>query len=46
MSDLVDRAIKAKRESKYVDFKSSFEPASTGEWCELVKDIVAMALDD
>ena len=43
MSDLVDRAIKAKRESKYVDFKSSFDPASTGEWCELVKDIVAMA---
>jgi hypothetical protein len=43
MSKLVDKGLKAKRESKHVDFKSSFDPESTGEWCELVKDIVAMA---
>jgi hypothetical protein len=43
MSKLVDKGLKAKRESKTVDFKSAFDPASTGEWCELVKDIVAMA---
>src|SRR5512135_940991 len=43
MSSLVDKGLKAKRESKLVDFKSSFNPDSTGEWCELVKDIVAMA---
>jgi hypothetical protein len=43
MSALVDKALKAKRESKLVDFKSAFDPESTGDWCELVKDIVAMA---
>ena len=43
MSELVDRALKAKRESKRIDFKSAFDPEVTGDWCELVKDIVAMA---
>src|SRR5258708_4626729 len=43
MSKLVDKGLKAKRESKRVDFKSAFDPESTDEWCELVKDIVAMA---
>lgn len=40
---LIARAEEAKRESKYVDFKVSFDPSSQGEWCELTKDIVAMA---
>lgn len=43
MTALVDKGLKAKRESKHIDFKSSFDPLSPGEWCELVKDIVAMA---
>ncbi len=43
MSALVDKGLKARRESKFVDFKRSFDPDSNGEWCELVKDIVAMA---
>lgn len=43
MTALVDKGLKAKRESKNIDFKSSFDPQSSGEWCELVKDIVAMA---
>lgn len=43
MSELVDKGLKAKRESKYVDFKRSFNPKSAGEWCELIKDIVAIA---
>ncbi len=43
MSALVDKALTAKRESKRVDFKSAFDPESAGDWCELVKDIVAMA---
>ncbi len=43
MSELVDKGLKAKRESKYVDFKRSFNPASAGKWCELIKDIIAMA---
>lgn len=43
MSDLVDKGLMAKRESKYVEFKRSFDPASAGEWCEIIKDVVAMA---
>jgi hypothetical protein len=43
MSDLVERARSAKRESKQIEFKSSFDPTSNGEWCEVIKDIVAIA---
>jgi len=31
------------RESRLVDFKASIDIESTGDWCELIKDIVAMA---
>jgi hypothetical protein len=41
--DHLERAKTAKRESKYLDFKESFDPKSDGEWCELLKDLVAMA---
>lgn len=30
-------------ESGVLDFKDRFDPASTGDWCELIKDIIAMA---
>jgi hypothetical protein len=40
---MIERALHAKRESKTVDFKRSFDPENAGEWCELVKDLVAMA---
>lgn len=43
MSDLLEKAIAARRESKQVEFKCSFDPASSGEWCEVIKDIVAIA---
>jgi Putative DNA-binding domain len=43
MSDLVQRALAAKRESKYIEFKASFDPSSPGEWCEIIRDIVAIA---
>ena len=43
MSDLVQKALSARRESKYVEFKATFDPRSSAEWCELTKDIVAMA---
>lgn len=42
MQTLVNRALNAKRESKYIEFKEAFNPHSRGEWCELLKDIVAM----
>jgi len=39
------RLTKAKdeRESRELDFKGEFKPDQLSEWCELVKDIVAMA---
>ena len=43
MTDLTERALNAKRESKYVEFKERFDLDSGGEWCEVIKDIVAMA---
>jgi hypothetical protein len=33
----------AKGEYDRLDFKSGFDPTLTGDWCELIKDIVAMA---
>jgi predicted HTH transcriptional regulator len=40
---LLQKAVEARRESKYVDFKASADLAVHGDCCELVKDIVAMA---
>ena len=39
----LEKALVAKRESKYVDFKERFDPEADGEWLELLKDLVAMA---
>lgn len=33
----------AKKESKYLDFKEKFNPKSSKDWCEIIKDIIAMA---
>jgi hypothetical protein len=33
----------AKGEGDQLDFKSSFNPSLTGDWCELIKDVIAMA---
>jgi hypothetical protein len=43
MKDHIERALTAKRESKYVDFKGSLDFGKSHTWCEVVKDIVAMA---
>lgn len=43
MSKLIKKALAATRESKHIEFKRGFDPASLGEWCELIKDIVALA---
>lgn len=39
----IDRALQAARESKRVEFKEKLDVFSAGEWCELIKDIAAMA---
>jgi len=38
-----DKAKNAKRESKRVERKEKFDINQTGDWCEIIKDIVAMA---
>jgi predicted HTH transcriptional regulator len=37
------KLLKSSRESKHVEFKEGFDPAVNGEWCELLKDLVAIA---
>ena len=36
-------AVAAKKESRSIDFKSTFNPAQTADWCELLKDVFAFA---
>lgn len=43
MSELLEKGLAAKRESKFVEFKESFDPKDSGDWCEIAKDIVAIA---
>ena len=43
MDKLLEKALKAKRESKHIEFKEYFNPSSGQDWCEIVKDIVAIA---
>lgn len=40
---LMDKGLAAERESKFVDFKRAFDSEEGGDWCEIVKDLVAMA---
>src|ERR1039458_4139195 len=40
---LILKALAANRESKHIEFKQGFDPTSASEWCEIVKDIVAIA---
>ena len=41
--DQVTAALGATRETKRIEFKSEFDPDLPGAWCELLKDIVAIA---
>lgn len=43
MRDLLHKALCAERETRSIEFKQSFDPQSAREWCELVKDLVALA---
>ena len=43
MDDLIRRALIACRESKFIEFKEAFDVSSARDWCELTKDIVALA---
>jgi hypothetical protein len=39
----INKALQSKRESKRIEFKESIDVSSTGDWCELIKDICALA---
>ena len=43
MKNHIQRALTAKRESKYLDFKSRLDFSEPHSWCEIIKDIIAMA---
>lgn len=43
MNPSIEKALEARRESKYIEFKAGFDPRETGEWCELIKDFAAIA---
>lgn len=43
MIEILKKALGATRESKHIEFKRGFDPTSPGEWCEIIKDIVALA---
>jgi hypothetical protein len=40
---IIERARSATSESKYIDFKREFHTTSTEAWCEVIKDMIAMA---
>ena len=43
MASILDRALSARRESRRVEFKDSFDLRSQQAWCEVLRDFVAMA---
>src|SRR5260370_6344315 len=43
MVEILKKALGATKESKHIEFKRGFDPASPGEWCEIIKDMVALA---
>ena len=42
MAVTLDEALLATAETDEIDFKKEFDPSVDGEWCELLKDILAM----
>lgn len=43
MKNIIEKALKAQRESKYIEFKSNIDVDNKGDWCELLKDIFALS---
>ena len=41
--DEVAKATRASRESKSIEFKPAFDIRSEADWCEIVRDVIAMA---
>ena len=43
MNELIDAALNADHETTLIEFKEGFDVNSAQEWCEIIKDIVAIA---
>jgi len=43
MEKLIEKALTSTRESKYIEFKSDFDSNSKQDWCEVMKDIIAVS---
>jgi hypothetical protein len=43
MSDILEIALSANSETSQIEFKLIFDPFSDGNWCEIIKDIVAIS---
>jgi hypothetical protein len=43
MSGLIQKALVVKRESKHIEFKQEFDTNAPQDWCEVIKDIIAIA---
>jgi len=41
--DIIQKALLAKRESKNIEFKETFDLNSSQDWCEIIKDIIAIS---
>jgi len=40
---ILQKALRANQESREVEFKSEFDPSQKRHWCEIIKDIMALA---
>lgn len=43
MTTMLEKALSATQESKYIEFKGEWSTTSDHDWCEIIKDIVALA---
>ena len=43
MNATIEDALSSETEQDWIDFKRQFDITSQADWCEIVKDIVAMA---
>ena len=41
--EFFQKVLGAKRESKHIEFKESIDPSSKQDWCEIIKDLIAIA---
>ncbi len=43
MEKLIEKALTATCETKFIEFKSRFDVDSKQDWCEVIKDIIAIS---